>query len=248
MRRWVAKVDMPPGFIEPVFRVLAHTDFEPIQTVCILMADEMKVYTKYEYCKKTDTTLDPAKYVQVMFMKCLFQSLKQPIRYNYDETITKELLFETIHKVHAAGFRVRVIDNDLGKRNISLWNELGVSYEKPYFTNPVDGKIVYCYADTPHLMKLVRNWILDGILVIDGVAIDDAPLWEMLKMAEKNQLKTCHKLNREQLTVAGPARQKVSPATKLLSHTNAMAMNRLGEQGLFQCPYWKECADFIKTV
>lgn len=75
-------------------------------------------------------------------LRRLCGSWKQLIYYNFDQDMTKDILFELIRVVEASGFPVVAMVNDLGPTNIRLWNSLEI--------------------DAPHLMKLIRKNFLDS--------------------------------------------------------------------------------------
>lgn len=61
-----------------------------MKKACVLLFDEMKIQSLYDYEKKKDTTLGPSKYVQVVMARGLCYRWKQPIFYNYDCKIDKK--------------------------------------------------------------------------------------------------------------------------------------------------------------
>jgi len=86
---------------------------------------------------------------------------KQSIFYNYDTTITKELLNNIIEALHEHDFNVIAIVNDMGSSNVGLWRNLDISITNMYFKHPITSKNVYVFADVPHILKLARNHFLD---------------------------------------------------------------------------------------
>lgn len=74
-----------------------------LQKVCVLSFDEIKVRKVYLYDKSNDETLKPYNYVQVVMLRGLFEAWKQPIFYDYDCKLTKQILFEILKFVHKSG-------------------------------------------------------------------------------------------------------------------------------------------------
>lgn len=127
----------------------------------------MKVEKVYEYDPKGDEVIGPYNYLQVVMARGLFSAWKQPIYLEFDTQISEEILFDIITKLHNVQYNVVGIVSDCGGGNRGLWNKLEISEEKPFFANPVTSKNVYVFPDVPHLLKLLRNWLLDtGILYI----------------------------------------------------------------------------------
>lgn len=91
----------------------------------------------------------------------LFAKWKQPIYVGFDQKITKELLFEIITEVYNAGYLTVACVHDCGGANIGLWKELGISTEHTEFQHPITNSKVFMFADSPHLLKLIRNWFID---------------------------------------------------------------------------------------
>lgn len=91
----------------------------------------------------------------------MLSSWKQPIYYDYNTAMTKELLYNIIEEIHNNGFNVVGIVCDMGATNMGLWRDLGISITNTSFKNPITKSNVYMFADVPHLLKLARNHFLD---------------------------------------------------------------------------------------
>ncbi|KAG5875241.1 hypothetical protein JTB14_001987 [Gonioctena quinquepunctata] len=83
---------------------------------------------------------------------------------------------------------------------------------------------MYMFADAPHLLKLVRNWLIDtGFVLEDGSKITKTPLENLVKLTD-SEVNFCFKINENHLTCEKTARQNVRRAAELLSHTTATAL------------------------
>lgn len=82
-----------------VMQVSSH-DIEPMQKLCVLSFDEMKIKKQYVYDKKNDETTKPANYAQVAMIRGLVGRWKQVIFYDYDCKMTKEKVNSIIAKVN----------------------------------------------------------------------------------------------------------------------------------------------------
>lgn len=91
----------------------------------------------------------------------LLSNWKQPIYYNYNTAMTKELLYNIIIELYTNGYNVLAIVCDMGPTNMGLWRDLGISLTNTAFKNPMNDMNVYVFADVPHLLKLARNHFLD---------------------------------------------------------------------------------------
>lgn len=228
---------------------MENADMSPYQKVCLLMADEMKIQKSYEYDQNSDTLLAPANYVQVIMARGLFENWKQPVYYNYDTKLSKIILNNIIEKLHLIQYDVVAIVTDLGGGNRGLWNEMGISEGQPFFVNSCDqNKKVYVFSDTPHMIKLFRNHLLDSGILLNNILMTKEPLQELLEHQSKSELKIASRLGATHLTVKGAQRQKVKFATQLFSHTNSCAIYRMGALGLAKSKHWAELANLLKQV
>lgn len=75
--------------------------------------------------------------------------------------MTRELLYKIIECLHAVGFNVVAIVSDMGPTNMALWKSLNVTIHQTSFLHPVTKKSLHVFADVPHLLKLIRNHILE---------------------------------------------------------------------------------------
>lgn len=182
---------------------MKNTTLTRMERSCVLLFDEMKIQSIYEYDKKNDTIMAPSKYVQVIMARGICRNWKQPIFYNYDCKMTKKLLFKIIIKLEDIGYPVYALNCDLGGSNRSLWNSLEISEENTSFQNPVSHKPVYVFADAPHMIKLLRNHFLDHGYILNGKVINSKPAVDLLQNTKNLDLNIAYKLSADLLTVKG---------------------------------------------
>lgn len=251
LKKWCAKIELYPGIINCVLKIIKKVEMEPFDKICVLSFDEMKVKEKICYDKKKDETLKAAKYVQVAMIRGLFGNWKQPIYYDFDRKMTESLLFSIINAVQSCGFDVVAMVCDLGGTNQGLLKELNISVQQSSFPNPADAtKKIYVFADVPHLLKLIRNNFVDS----DGFVIDDRLIHKGIieelvsQTNDKSDLSVAYKISASNLNVRGAERQKVKLAAKLFSHTISQALIRAGSLGVLQSENWLKCSEFFKQV
>jgi hypothetical protein len=90
--------------------------------------------------------------------------------------LQKNLLFKIITKLENIGYPVYALNCDLGGSNRGLWSSLNTSEEKTSFQNPVTHKAVHIFADTPHIIKFLRNHFLDHGYLLNGKLINSKPI------------------------------------------------------------------------
>ncbi|KAF0297764.1 Transposable element P transposase [Amphibalanus amphitrite] len=97
------------------------------------------------------------------------------------------------------------------------------------------------FADAPHLLKLLRNYVLDeGVRLPGGGLVNKDLMTDVLGIDGDKEFKMLPKLGvKSHIEVKGQARQKVRPAAQLLSSSVATALE------MFH-PEKKEEADFIR--
>jgi hypothetical protein len=88
--------------------------------------------------------------------------------------------------------------------------------------------------DVPHLLKLLRNWLLDtGFILENGSFISCGPIYSLIQQKESLEVSSVFKLTEKHLTVTKTQRQNVRLAAELLSHTvgTALIQYSSGDEG-----------------
>lgn len=57
------------GTLNTVLKLMKDVSLTKTERACVLLFDEMKIQSAYDYDKKNDTTLGPSKYVQVVMAR-----------------------------------------------------------------------------------------------------------------------------------------------------------------------------------
>jgi Transposase protein len=227
LRRWALKININEGILNDVFKFLSLagenlTDFE--RTV-VLAFDEIKLKSIYEYEVVSDKIVGPHSQLQVVMARGLFSKWKQPIFIGYDQKMTKEILLEIITQLSKIAYNVVACVSDCGSSNVGLWKNLGVDYNHTFFTHPITNKNIYMFADAPHLLKLLRNWLIDtGFILNDKSIINKKPLLDLIEHTD--EVNVVFKISMQHITVEKAARQKVRMAAQLLSNTVAQSSIR----------------------
>jgi hypothetical protein len=218
-------MDMQQGLLKTVLKFLkiAGTTMSATDRLVVLQYDEMKIAETYEYDTKHDRVIGPHSQLQIVNARGLFGKWKTPLFADFDQRMTPGILHKIIFELHHVGFQVLACVSDCGPTNFSLCRELNVSYEHPFIIHQLTGSKIYFFADVPHLLKLIRNWLLDSEFVFHGSKINKDILHELISSNEK-EISSCFKLTMNHLTVEGPKRQNVRIAAELLSHTTATAL------------------------
>ena len=96
--------------------------------------------------------------------------------------MTTELLNRIIIAVENIGLQLYSITCDLGAENRVLLKCLDASPEKTWFRKPMEtNRKIYVLADIPHMLKLIRNHLIDDdVLRDDGTLINRETLETLL--------------------------------------------------------------------
>lgn len=185
---------MRNGILHDVLKImeLNGNSLEDYQKLTVLMFDEVKVCSTLEYDTLQDEVIGPHNQMQVVMARGIASPWKQPVYVDFDKKMTKDILFSIINELDQIGFKVICCTSDCGGGNIGLWRTLNISYDQPVFCIP-NGRNIVFIPDAPHVLKLVRNWLLDTGFNLGGKIINKQPLEALVSIAS-TELSVCHKI------------------------------------------------------
>ena len=85
----------------------------------------------------SDRVLSASK-LQLLMVRGLTASWKQPYFYDLDSPMTIATLNDVIIQLEATGLRVMAAVSDMAPANERMWRNAGVSDEKTWIPNPAD--------------------------------------------------------------------------------------------------------------
>lgn len=169
--------------------------------------------------------MGPHSQMQTAMVRGLFSKFKQPIYVDFDKKMTKDILNSFIKHLHSIGFNVVGIVNDNGGGNVGLWTVCNVNFENSYILHPETGEKIHMFSDVPHLLKLLRNWFIDGgFLLPDGTELNQFRIRQLLE--SNTEISPLFKLSILHLELQGAERQNVRMASELFSRTVAESLRR----------------------
>ncbi len=122
----------------------------------------------------------------------------------FDQPMTATLFKFDIVECESVGVSIVASVNDMGSTNHQLWRYLGITRNQPLFTNPFTAlRRVYAFADVPHLVKLLRNHIIDTGFILPDVEVVDCSLFKQLVESDDGKPEILHKLRWSQITCTG---------------------------------------------
>lgn len=251
LREWALYLSVRQGILHDIIILMKNKSRELNSSRCLTVLTFDEIYISNMICidKENEQKLGPHKCCQTVMARGLLGKWKQPIYIKFDQPITKKIITDIISELYKAGFIVVSITSDMAPRNISLWSELKVGHNKECsFNHPCDETLkIFVFSDVPHLLKLVRNQLLDNGFNIDGNLVDRS-CFEKLLSVSSNEITIIHKISRYHLDAKGSGRQKVLPAAQLLSNTVSKAIEYCGKNGYTKNIKWKECHQLIKLI
>ena len=176
-----------------------------------------------------------------------FHYWKQPIfdqLLKFDQLLNSDIIKETIEELYDIGYCVVGLTTDLGPTNSDLWKSLNIqtTSESRYFSHPRDNNLkVFLFCDVPHLLKLIRNNLIDSGFCHEGNIFDKKVLEEILTL-NKDDLRIPYKLEQKHIDVTGAERERVFLAAQVFSNTTAEAIRWYGQNGFINNQFYEECA------
>lgn len=175
LRDRAASFNLQPGMLYDVLTLLKAkaSNMDENDRLCVLSFDEMYVSNRVDIDKKDEQKIGPHKSCQTIMARGLLKNWKQPVYYKFDQQMTVEIINQIISKLYDVGFIVTAIVCNMGPGNRKLISLYNISDKNCHFSHPANSTLkVYVFADAPHLIKLVRNHILDNGLNIEGHCIN----------------------------------------------------------------------------
>lgn len=129
--------------------------------------------------------------------------------------MTIDVLSSIISKLFDAGFTVVGIVSDLCTSNVKVWSQLNIGHDQNCcFPHPSNSLLnVYVFGDVPHLIKLLRNHILDQGFWVKNTLIN-RDCFENLLQLSSSELTIAYKINRYHLDLKGSESQKSNSVAK----------------------------------
>lgn len=259
LKRWLQEVSILPGKImTPVLDVMKAEFFgkSEMERVCVLALDEIGINKKYVYDKSQDKIYGGKDCVPVITARGLFTSWKQVLYYDLENKTDIRHINNIIKALHGIGLIVVAFVSDLGTKNQGLWKEFGVGkvtngeIGEISFRHPCEDRKIYVFGDFPHLIKLLRNHLLDnGIKLPDGTVLDKSLLEKLLKVQD-SEFRLTHKLSHKHVYLKGKQRQNVACAFQVFSQKTATAIRFLTYGHVVEANFIElvnDCADLMNS-
>ena len=127
------------GIIEGAKQILsaAAQGMSDIDRLCVVSFDEMSLNGRWCFDNTTDQATCATK-LQLLMVRGLCSSWKQPYYYAMDTAMTVDVLNQVVVELETDGLMVVAAVTDLGPTNVKMWGEAGICNQKTYIENPAD--------------------------------------------------------------------------------------------------------------
>ena len=143
---------MTEGVIEGAKAVLAAAvpGMSSLERLCVICFDEVALDGRWCHDRMSDRILSASR-LQLLMVRGLCASWKQPYFYALDAPMTIETLNEVITSLETTGLRVVASVSDMGPSNETMWRRAGVSDARTWIPSPADpDRYVTRHHTPPH--------------------------------------------------------------------------------------------------
>lgn len=246
----IADVPCDTGLNELVLQAMKeHIQLctDPLQKYCTITMDEMSIKRHLQLNTKTDRIIGFSDFEEksedkniansclTIMSQGIFSNWKQPIAFYFvsapcDTKKTAELIQAAVQALTDAGYIVVAMISDQGVNFYGACRLLIKSAEEPFFMVG-DTKVYYLY-DVPHLLKNMRNCLLNNTVTVGNVEV----AWRHIVDFYNADLKCAPERNAPKLSILhicpkDRQKMKVRLAAEVLSQTVATNMQAFVNQG-----------------
>lgn len=280
LSRMITRAALKPGINEDLFQQLKSKvdKMKDTDKLCILLFDEIALAPHFDYSKRRDCLtgfVDDGKnrkrkiadHALVFMIRGIFRNYKQPLAYTFCASTTSSMEIVTqiktiIRKLKSIGLEVLATVCDQGATNVSainwLINETRTSYlrkgkEIKYKIFEIDGNEVVPLYDPPHLIKGIRNNLLQADLKANLNGRNVTGKWDhIVELYQKDGvydgIRLIPKLTDRHVIPHKISKMKVKCATQIFSRTVAGHLGSLACEYIFVYKYvyqalWRELGE-----
>ena len=194
---------------------------------------------------------EEASHAMVFMIKGLCKPFKQVVAWYLTGMGTRgsqlwSVTLAVIKQLHQISLTVRVVTSDMGSANVGMWKAAGLDIHQNQnqcsVKHPcVDNMLLYFMADVPHLLKNMRNCLEKHHIAIPKEIVNSHKLPSshaemthieaVVKLQETSELRLAPGLSEKVVHPGQYGKMKVNSATKIFSHSTAVALTSLAESG-----------------
>jgi hypothetical protein len=260
VKKYLSNLHCCPGLMVATLKFMEAraASLTPLQKILVGCFDEIFVHSNACHYSVQDRVLGPHKNAQVVFMRPLFGDWGNAVFYDFDTTVTQELINFISEKLHlAGGWVVKVWTCDLGPSNRKLMTTLKVGAENQVVPHPVTQEKVFFMTDSPHHLKNARSHLIDSGFVLnpeakkkDQLVANKVPLRQLADLSPLSEMTKKHKLTWRHIECRGMDRQVVKIASETCSQSTGDCVLEAGEKKLIRARNFKvkTCTNLFETL
>ena len=146
LRRWTRGFRTSPGLLEMSLEIMRSVkdSMSSHERLVVLSFDEITIDPRISYDSTDDAVYGPSNKMQVVMVRSVCSHWKQPVFFDFNQDVTRDILHRCIAAIESAGFVVVAMVCDLGPANRKLiWSPptaggLGIDPENASFEHPCD--------------------------------------------------------------------------------------------------------------
>lgn len=244
LRRMTEKWKFHVGIVKNLFKALEMkmSSLKEHEKVCFLIADEMSLKTHLFYNISADEIIgfhdtgitrntDAANNVLVIMARGVYSPWKQPLAYYFLHSTCppkefNKIINDIVTNLTNIGANVIGLTTDMGSDFTSFCRYKKVSKETPFFY--VGDKKLYYLHDVPHLLKAIRNNLMEkDFLDEDGNPIHWSYIVDLYNVCKDHDFQLAPKLKEIHIEPKNFDKMKVKYAAQVFSATVAAAIKTL---------------------
>ena len=148
--RRALKFKCEPGLLDAVLQLMKYNsgNYTEAERICVLSFDEMSLHKHWSFDERMDILYKPHEKVQVIMLRGLTMSWKQPVYFDYDKPDVHDILPEMILQIEEAGYPVVAIVHDMGPTNMRTWKKFEIDpiNSSTCFKNPHANRNIYVFC------------------------------------------------------------------------------------------------------
>lgn len=266
VRHWLNSIEYFTGFSEEYMKQikLKTTEMTYSEKKCIILLDEISIMKCVEYNKTLDIiegfqdmgTLGRSdkigSHALVIMLRGLYANWKFPLCYFFTGNGIKGdnlvlIIKECVQKILDLGLMPTSIVCDQGTQNRRMYTLFKGTEDNPYST--ICGQKLFLFFDLPHLIKSLRNNLLNGDFKFDNTKV--ATMKDIKKTYEidiKNKSRAMPKITPTHLAPNSFQKMSCKLAIQFLSHSVSAAIKTCISTGELKSPTANDTAEFIDIV
>lgn len=262
IQRWLQETNCQPGINEEVFENIknkfSHKSVK--ERACVVCFDEMSIMTNLEYTSKYDLIEGfedfgngerngkEAKYALVFIARGLYINWKIPVAYflgsrTIESSKLKTIIENVISKLFESGLLPKVTVCDQATTNVKVIKDLGATIDYPFYF--LNGRKIFAIFDVPHLIKNVRNNLINNNFYLNGSQISFSDIVYVYNTDQSNKSKSVRKLSAAHINPNNFQKMKVKLATQVLSKSVSAAIQTAIQSGELKNDTAQHTAHFV---